>query len=105
MPQEIPVIVSRLRTGLRPSAAHASRNISRNIFYPPASNRSASMGSTEAARFAGYSADKTEISPSKLTDKAPSFQLASRPAKNGGIGSKLTNAQNPYETSSPIPPL
>jgi hypothetical protein len=31
IPQEIPVIVSKLRKGLRPKAAHASLNISESI--------------------------------------------------------------------------
>src|SRR5438874_1960710 len=62
---------------------------------PPASKRRASIGSTEAARFAGYNADRMEITPSKAIDIAAIFQLVSIPLKKGGIGARLTRPQKP----------
>src|SRR6266853_61303 len=105
MPQEIPDIVRKLRTGFLPSAVQACLKISVSTAHPPASKRSASIGSTEAARLAGYTAERTAITPSSDTDIAPIFQLVSMPVKNGGMGARLTRPQNPYESSKPTPPL
>ena len=63
------------------------------------------MGSTDAARFAGYNADKIAITPSKPTESAPIRQFVNSPEKNGGMGRRSTMPQNPYEISKPAPPL
>src|SRR5438874_12461282 len=66
------------------------------LTYPPASNLSASMGSIEAARRAGYSADKTAIAPSIAHASTPEVQVGIRPAKKSGIGIRLTSQHKPY---------
>src|SRR5262245_4480225 len=66
-----------------------------NTIYPPASNLKASIGSTEAARFAGYSAERMEITPSNAMDITAIFQFVSMPLKNGGMGARFTRPQNP----------
>src|SRR5437764_15255188 len=63
--------------------------------HPPASNRRASMGSTDAARRAGYSDETTAIVPSIAVAISPDLHVGSKPAKKSGMGSRLTSAQIP----------
>ena len=53
------------------------------------------MGSTEAALFAGYSAERMEITASNAIDMAAIFQFVNMPLKKGGIGARLTTPQKP----------
>src|SRR5258706_4345501 len=104
MPQEMPDMVRKLRTGFLPSAVQACLKISVSTAHPPASKRSASIGSTEAARLAGYTAERTAITPSSDTDIAPIFQLVSMPLKNGGMGARLNRPPNSEGSSQPNSP-
>src|SRR5437868_10488045 len=54
-----------------------------------------SIGSTDAARRAGYSAARTAIVPNNPAATIPDFQVGNSPAKKSGMGSKFTSAQNP----------
>src|ERR1700758_489589 len=89
----------------RPVAVTNNEQLTTNNCYPPASYRNASIGSIEAARRAGYTADSTAMPPNNPQASAPVFQVGNKPAKKSGIGSRLTSAQMPYAIASPVPPL
>src|SRR2546428_13946912 len=86
------------------SSAHRAAGTAA-LHHPPASYLSASIGSMEAARRAGYNAESTAIVPSSPVATSPDFHVGSNPAKKSGIGSRLTREQMPYATPSPKPPL
>src|SRR2546428_11201765 len=75
------------------------------LHHPPASYLSASIGSMDAARRAGYNAESTAIVPSRPVATSPDFHVGSNPAKKYGIGSRFTRVQMPYAPPGPHPPL
>src|SRR5581483_2086756 len=86
------------RSDLEQLAFNISRSSNNQItrcFYPPASNLKASMGSTDAALRAGYSAESTAIPPSMAQASTPDVHVGISPAKKSGIGSRSTSQHNP----------
>src|SRR5712692_2699196 len=79
----------------RPMASRVKRPIpeitrlepnDRAVRYPPGSYLNASIGSTTAARLAGYKADSRATAPSRTKASNPVCQVGTSPAKYIGMG-------------------